>query len=68
MADVLYVGNGAFRPGVPARDMTADEWTEVAADERTLCLSLGLYIINEPPKAVKARAMTAPQESHTDER
>ena len=32
--DVKYIGNGAFVPGVPARDMKADEWNALPVDLR----------------------------------
>lgn len=31
-----YVGDGAFLPGVPARDLTEDDWGEMDAAQRKL--------------------------------
>lgn len=40
-----YTGDGStFIVGVPARDMTADEWLAVREDLRALGLAMGLYV------------------------
>ena len=39
----LYIGLGAFLPGVPARDLGADEWEALAEEQRALALDLDLY-------------------------
>ena len=33
----------AWVNGVPARDLTADEWLSLSDEQRALCLSTGLY-------------------------
>lgn len=38
-----YIGDGAYLPGVPARDLTDLEWGELSADERKLALKLKIY-------------------------
>lgn len=40
---VFYIGFGAFWPGVPARDMTADEWAALTEDTRARVLEMNLY-------------------------
>lgn len=45
-----YTGNGAFLQGVPARDLTKQEWDALSADQRGAALSLGLYAAPERPK------------------
>lgn len=36
-----YVGEGAYVPGVPARDLTEEEWKALSADQRRA--AKGLY-------------------------
>lgn len=31
-----YTGKGAFLPGIPARDLTDDDWDELDGDQRKL--------------------------------
>lgn len=41
---VRYAGDGAtFIPGVPIRNLTADEWRELSDEVKALCISSGLY-------------------------
>lgn len=40
---VRYTGAGDYLPGVPARDLTAEEWAALGADTQALALALGLY-------------------------
>ena len=35
-----YIGDGAFCIGVPARDLTADEWAALTPDQREQAASL----------------------------
>lgn len=39
----VYVGAGAWLHGVPARDLTTDEWESLDADLRATALARGLY-------------------------
>ena len=60
---LIYIGRGAAIPGVPAQDLTdedfkerAEQWAELGIDEATL-LNSGLYEkpkSAEQPKRVKA--------------
>lgn len=63
-----YIGNGAARVGIPARDLTPDELTAIAAayeqSPRDLCAALlesGLYTATgpEPVEAPPAAAEEA---------
>jgi hypothetical protein len=38
-----YVGNGEFISGVPARDLTAEEWEGLTEAQRQTALGCGLY-------------------------
>lgn len=41
---VRYVGDGsAWVNGVPARDLTHEEWTALTDEQRKTCLSTNLY-------------------------
>lgn len=42
-----YVGNGSYLPGLPACDMTREEWDIQPEDLRELALELGLYEVGE---------------------
>ncbi len=52
---VRYVGDGKFLHGVPARDMSMDEWNALDENLRVLALKLGLYQLpkGEKPKGDK---------------
>jgi hypothetical protein len=52
-----YIGTGAFLPGVPKRDLTADDLATYGLDRNRLVAS-GLY---EKPKAKKKKS--APPEN-----
>lgn len=41
--EVLYIGFGRFLDGVPARDLTADEWAALPEAARALAVALDLY-------------------------
>lgn len=43
VVEVLYIGFGAFLPGVPARDLSAAEWAALDEETRELALALDLY-------------------------
>ena len=42
-----YTGAGDYLEGVPARDLTQDEWDRLPADLKETAVQLGLY---EAPK------------------
>lgn len=42
-----YTGKGAFLPGIPARDLTDDEWNALSADDKKAAERSGLY--QSPP-------------------
>lgn len=48
-----YIGNGEWLPGIPRRDLTADEVKELGRD---YLLSTGLYAEKEKKPAKKAAA------------
>jgi len=39
----VYVGGGKFINGIPARDLTADEWASFSSEERDYFVKLGIY-------------------------
>ena len=47
MTKALYVGQGEFIPGVPARDLTEDEWLALDGDTQALALDSGLYVAGD---------------------
>lgn len=52
---------GGFIPGVPARDLTRDEWLALDKETRDLCRSTGLYALvakADAPKAITAQKDT----------
>lgn len=40
---VHYIGAGRWLNGIPARDMSADEWGAIDPELRAQALALGLY-------------------------
>lgn len=51
---LVYIGDGAFWPGVPAKSLTADEVEQYGGEQHLL--STGLYALPKPQKAVKAKS------------
>ena len=49
-AGVRFVGGGYF-PGIPARDLAADEWAALDPVQRTALVASGLYVVDEPEQA-----------------
>jgi hypothetical protein len=50
-----YTGDGStYVTGIPARDMTRDEWDGIRDDLKALALGMGLYEIKEQPDAAPA--------------
>jgi hypothetical protein len=49
LSAIKYLGDGtAFVGGVPARDLSADEWAALSESERRLCLTTNLYELTGP--------------------
>ena len=40
---VEYIGDGTFEQGIPARNLTADEWAEVPAETQKRLIASGVY-------------------------
>lgn len=61
MDGLTYVGNGAFKIGIPARDMSQAEAEWICVQQETsieALLASGLYIRNAPPTPPKSRKKT----------
>lgn len=56
---VRYLNPGAYIPGVPQCDMTAEQWNELPAALRTLALASGLYEADAEIPAPAADAVPA---------
>ncbi len=54
---VKYVGNGAFFSGLPARDMTLEEWESYPEELRSAALSADLYLLPVAKKSGKPEVM-----------
>lgn len=52
MSDLIYIGNGAFVPGVPAKDLSAEQVKKLSVSEKDL-LDSGLYKKASKPKTTK---------------
>ena len=60
---VRYLNPGAYIPGVPQCDMTAEQWAEVPVPLRSLALASGLYEVDaEIPAPVQAAAPASNEE------
>lgn len=44
--EVSYIGQGDFIQGLPARDMSLEEWTSYPEDLLAAALAAGLYIVD----------------------
>lgn len=40
---IKYIGNGSYYQGVPARDLSEDEWSAIPRRKRKVLVELGLY-------------------------
>ena len=40
---IKYIGNGCYYQGIPARDLTEDEWKAIPRRKRKRLVELGLY-------------------------
>lgn len=49
---VMYIGDGAYLIGVPACDMTLEEWERLPQAVRTLGVQLHLYQVGTVKRAV----------------
>ena len=47
MTTYRYVGDGDYAPGVPARDMTVEEWEACPVELREWAADLGLYEVQD---------------------
>ena len=56
IVEVLYIGFGAFLDGVPARDMTADEWAALPETARGQAVALDLYQVVTEEGGTNGRA------------
>jgi len=56
---LIYIGNGAFLPDVPARDLSADEAKHIGIN---YLLQSGLYKLAEQPKKTKQSETAQPAE------
>lgn len=60
---VRYMNTGAYIPGVPQCDMTAEQWAELPAALRTWALASGLYEVDaDVPAPVQAAAPASNEE------
>jgi len=51
-----YIGNGNYYQGVPARDLSDEEWAAVPRRVKKVVLGLGLYKLAKRKPAKKAEA------------
>ena len=64
---VIYIGAGAYLHGVPARDITADEWAALPEELRKIALDLDLYQpVESKPAPVKVAQASAPAPAPKD--
>lgn len=60
---VRYLDPGAYIPGVPQCDMTAEQWAAVPAASQAWALASGLYEVDaEIPAPVQAAAPASNEE------
>ncbi len=55
---VRYIGAniGGYIPGVPLKDMDAEEWNALDVDLRVLAMDSGLYEMGDPDEAAEVKA------------
>jgi len=50
---IKYIGNGSYYQGIPARDLTEEEWNAIPRRRRKRLLEFGLYAEQIKRKPVK---------------
>jgi hypothetical protein len=53
---IKYVGDGAYFQGIPARDLTDEEFAALPAEQQQILLDSGLYAPAETAEAPEAPA------------
>jgi len=48
---ILFVESKGFWQGLPARDLTPDEWAEVSPENQKTILALGIYKLQQDKPA-----------------
>lgn len=48
-----YTGNGAFYRGIPARDLTVEEWEALDKDSQDMLKKSSIYTVLSKPKTVE---------------
>ena len=66
MKKYLYIGAGAFLPGVPTADLTEDEWLSLPNEMRELAVALDLYQVVTAEYQTGTRQQAAGQEPGTE--
>lgn len=60
----IYIGAGDYLAGVPARDMTIEEWETLSPEDQATALKLDLYQV---AAVVETPAPVAPPQSAVEE-
>ena len=61
-----YDGTGFFLQGIPARDLSTDEWAALSDDDRQRARASGLYRVGKRADAAEGAAETpAPEVAET---
>lgn len=52
-----YIGGGRYFHGLPARDLSIEEWNQIAQETQAMALAQGLYRLQQAPAPIQ-RSMT----------
>lgn len=66
MKKYLYIGAGAFLPGVPTADLTEEQWAALDDETRELAVALDLYQVVTVEDQAGSRQQAAGQEPGTE--
>lgn len=59
-AAAIYIGDGAYVPGIPARSLTAEEWGELPVFTQQSLIAQGLYRLTEGTTFPSVEAQPVP--------
>ena len=59
-AAAVYIGDGSYVPGVPARSLTAEEWSALPAFTQRSLIAQGLYRLTEETTFSSVEAQPVP--------
>lgn len=52
--EIRYTGEGRYIQGIPARDLSPEEWQRLSEEQRESAVRLGLYAVKDNGNELKS--------------